>query len=280
MPTDADLDDLVEVLTDYYATSGRHDMQWRLPEQDGSFDPYKILVSELMLQQTQVSRVTPKFTAFITAFPAVQDLASAQLGTVLRQWSGLGYNRRAKYLWQAAQMVGGQLEGVFPHQYSQLLELPGVGPGTAGAIMAYSYDQPVVYLETNIRSVIIYHGFRENLMVHDKDIRLVVQRLLTRAGLRSDLTPRTFYWAMMDYGSYLKRTVGNHNRASASYSKQSTFVGSRRQLRGAIIRQLSAAAVDLQVLKSGLQDERIESVIDDLISEGLVKRRGNLLALY
>ena len=280
MPTDADLDDLVEVLTDYYATSGRHDMQWRLPEQDGSFDPYKILVSELMLQQTQVSRVTPKFTAFITAFPAVQDLASAQLGTVLRQWSGLGYNRRAKYLWQAAQMVGGQLEGVFPHQYSQLLELPGVGPGTAGAIMAYSYDQPVVYLETNIRSVIIYHGFRENLMVHDKDIRLVVQRLLTRAGLRSDLTPRTFYWAMMDYGSYLKRTVGNHNRASASYSKQSTFVGSRRQLRGAIIRQLSAAAVDLQVLKSGLQDERIESVIDDLISEGLVKRRGNLFALY
>ena len=280
MPTDADLDDLIQILTDHYATSGRHDMQWRLPEQDGSFDPYKILVSELMLQQTQVSRVTPKFAAFIAAFPTVQDLASAQLGTVLTQWLGLGYNRRAKYLWQAAQMVSGQLEGVFPHQYSQLLELPGVGPGTAGAIMAYSYDQPVVYLETNIRSVIIYHGFLENLKVHDKDIRLVVQRLLTRAGLRSDLTPRTFYWAMMDYGSYLKRTVGNHNRASASYSKQSTFVGSRRQLRGAIIRQLSAAAVDLQVLKSGLQDGRTESVIDDLISEGLVKRRGNLLALY
>ena len=280
MPTDADLDDLVQILADYYATSGRHDMQWRQPAKDGSFDPYKILVSELMLQQTQVSRVTPKFAAFIAAFPTVQDLASAQLGTVLTQWVDLGYNRRAKYLWQAARMVSGQFEGVFPHEYNQLLELPGVGPGTAGAITAYSYDQPVVYLETNIRSVIIYHGSLENLKVHDKDIRLVVQRLLRRAGLRSGFTPRTFYWAMMDYGSYLKRTVGNQSRASASYRKQSTFVGSRRQLRGSIVRQLSAAAVDLQVLKSGLQDERTESVISDLIAEGLVKRRGNLLTLH
>jgi len=266
----------LEILELYYRAHGRSDMLWRQPESDGTHEPYKILVSELMLQQTQVARVTPKFSAFIDIFPDVAALAKAQLGDVLKLWSGLGYNRRAKFLWQSARYIVDNYSGTFPSTQKELLRLPGVGPNTAGAILAYTYDHPTIYIETNIRTVIIHHFFQDRTGIADADIREVMEKIL---GQLDDLTPREFYWALMDYGSHLKSTVGNLNKASKSYAKQSAFAGSRRQLRGQIIRLLSVGSYSFAELLIVLDDDRAESVLIDLESDQLIRRDNNILML-
>ncbi|HEX7633345.1 MAG TPA: hypothetical protein VF401_03395 [Candidatus Saccharimonadales bacterium] len=258
---------------DYYAKHGRHDLPWRQPELDGSFDPYKIMVSELMLQQTQVSRVISKYRDFLEQFPSATDLARASLGDVLRAWQGLGYNRRAKFLHQAAQKVVTDFDGVFPQTIPDLVSLPGVGVNTAGAIAAYAFNQKVAFIETNIRTVIIHHFFEDHEDISDKDIMKYVDLAL-------DLEhPREWYWALMDYGSYLKQTVGNHNRRSASYTKQSRFEGSKRQIRGAVLRQLGSQELTVAQLHAAIHDERLDTVIDDLLREGLIRRHGSKLVL-
>lgn len=268
-------------LTDYYYQSGRRDMPWRKAEADGLFDPYKILVSEMMLQQTQVDRVTPKYHAFLRRFPNAASLAAAPLGDVLEEWSGLGYNRRAKFLWQAAGVVQAEYKGTFPQTRAGLEHLPGIGPNTAGAILAYAFNQPVVYLETNIRTVIIHHFFQDKQSIPDKAIREVLEILLPASGDKqtaqmhgSKLGPREFYWAMMDYGSYLKKTVGNLNRASKSYAKQSAFHGSLRQVRGAVLRQLKAGPQTGKQLAEHITDERLNAVLDALVTEGMISKQG------
>jgi A/G-specific adenine glycosylase len=276
--------DFLQTLQRYYEEAGRHDMLWRAPEPDGSFDPYKILVSELMLQQTQVARVTPKFAAFIGRYPDVQALARAEQGEVLGMWSGLGYNRRAKFLHQAARAIVDEYGGDFPRTLAELQNLPGVGPNTAGAIMAYAYNQPVVYLETNIRTVLIHHFFKDEAAVPDKLIREMLEQILAKrakdsADHQADFDWRKFYWAMMDYGAYLKKTIGNLNRISKSYSRQSTFRGSRRQVRGQVIRLLTEQPLSIGVLAGAVSDQRLESVLADLVAEGLVQRRGDIFSL-
>jgi A/G-specific adenine glycosylase len=270
-----------KILTGFYYESGRHDMLWRKAGSGGHFDPYKIMVSELMLQQTQVDRVAPKYTAFLQAFPTVEDLAQATLGDVLTLWNGLGYNRRAKFIWQAAQVVVKEYEGQFPDTETDLQKLPGIGLNTAGAIMAYAYNQPVVFIETNIRAVIIHHFFKDKTGVPDKDIREVMEAIVP-AGKNnkgrmqgSVLSPREFYWAMMDYGSYLKKTVGNTARASKHYVKQSTFQGSKRQLRGQVIRELTAGPLKLAELQARIDDERLQDILDALHAEGMISGRGD-----
>ena len=157
-----------ETVWEYYRQHGRDDLPWRQPEADGTFDPYKIMVSELMLQQTQVLRVWPKFESFIARFPALTDLATASLGDVLTEWSGLGYNRRAKFLWQAAGVVAAEYGGQLPRSHAELVALPGIGPNTAGAIRTYAFNEPVVFVETNIRTVFIHHFFADESEVSDK----------------------------------------------------------------------------------------------------------------
>jgi A/G-specific adenine glycosylase len=270
-----------KVLTGYYYEFGRHDMLWRKAGTNGHFDAYKIMVSELMLQQTQVDRVTPKYMAFLKAFPTVEDLAQATLGEVLTAWNGLGYNRRAKFIWQAAQVIVKEYEGQFPDTISELQKLPGIGPNTAGAIMAYAYNQPVVFIETNIRTVIIHHFFKDKSGIPDKDIREVMEAVVP-AG-KSDkgrmqgsvLGPREFYWAMMDYGSYLKKTVGNTARASKHYTRQSAFHGSKRQLRGQIIRELTVGPLTLTKLEARIDDERLMDILDALSAEGMISKRND-----
>ena len=139
---------------EYYKAHGRHDLPWRK-----TTDPYKILVSELMLQQTQVDRVLLKYKAFLKLFPTARRLAAAPLGDVLRAWQGLGYNRRAKFLHQAAQYVTNELKGRWPKDEAGLLALPGVGPYTARAVLAFAYNEPVVLIETNVRQVFLHHLF-------------------------------------------------------------------------------------------------------------------------
>lgn len=256
-------EEFLEKLWAYYAEQGRSGLPWRTPESDGSFDPYKIMVSELMLQQTQVARVIPKYLAFLETFPGVPVLARAELGNVLRAWQGLGYNRRAKFLWQAAQAI--EAAGSFPDSQEELVKLPGIGANTAGAIRAYAYNQPVIFVETNIRTVYIHHFFGDRTDVHDKEILKLV------AQTADHEQPREFYWALMDYGSYLKATLGNPNTASKHYAKQSAFQGSRRQVRGRVLRELGARAHTFAELQAKVTDERLESVLNDLIREGMVR---------
>jgi A/G-specific adenine glycosylase len=264
--------EFLEVLWEFYAQFGRNDLPWRQPEQGGGFDPYAIMVSELMLQQTQVARVIPKYLAFIERFPDAKSLARAELGEVLRAWQGLGYNRRAKFLWQDAQIVD-KLKH-FPSTVEELVRLPGIGVNTAGAILAYAYDQPVVFVETNIRTVYIHHFFRGRTDVTDKEILALVRQTLPAAE-----SPREFYWALMDYGSHLKATIGNANQASKHYAKQPTFHGSRREIRGHILRLLSGGELTLAGLRRVIVDERLDGVLADLVAEDLVRRRHGTYSL-
>jgi len=253
----------------YYQQSGRHDLPWR----SNDFDPYKIMVSELMLQQTQVSRVMPKYEAFVAHFPTVQVLAKAPQADVLRAWSGLGYNRRARYLHQVAQMIVADFDGQFPHATAQLAKLPGIGPNTAGAIVTYAFNQPVVFIETNIRTVFIHHFFNDQDRIADAAIQQLVDQTLDREQ------PREWYWALMDYGSSLKRNVGNPNRRSRSYTRQSAFHGSRRQIRGQVIHLLGSAPRRFEDLAALIDDERLTDVLDALVSEGLIRLRGQYFRL-
>lgn len=250
----------------YYSEHGRHDLPWRIAETSLNFSPYCIVVSEMMLQQTQVNRVIAKYHEFLAQFPDVQSLADATIGDVLVAWQGLGYNRRAKFLWQAARMVVSQYAGQFPDSQAQLVALPGIGVNTAGAIVSYAYCRPAVFVETNIRTVYIHHFFSDQANVADKDILELVGQTLP-----DDTTLcRAWYWALMDYGVHIKRTVGNKSRASRSYSRQSPFEGSRRQVRGAIIRELSKRPLSPQTLSENVNDGRLNEVLAELIVEGMV----------
>ncbi len=257
----------------FYEAHGRQDLPWRLPAPDGSFDPYHIMVSEIMLQQTQVPRVIPKYHDFLAMFPTIEDLAAASLGDVLRVWNGLGYNRRAKFLWQAAQVLSSQYNGVFPNEPKALVALPGIGVNTAGAILAYAYNLPAVFIETNIRTVFIHHFFADQLDVEDKEITVLVRETLDKKR------PREWYWALMDYGSYVKQTVGNKSRTSKAYVKQLAFKGSNRQLRGALIRALLDRPQTDQELHAAFADERLDGTLAQLVSEGLVQEQGGRFSI-
>lgn len=225
--------------------------------------PYYVLVSEIMLQQTQVPRVMPKFSEFVAKFPDFGALAKADLGDVLRAWNGLGYNRRAKFLWEAAKIINAH---GFPTNLNDLTKLPGVGINTAGAIMAYVYDQPVVFIETNIRTVFIHHFFKDQLVVDDAAIRELVQATLPKNNTRQ------WYWALMDYGTFLKVSTGAHLHKVKSYKRQSTFTGSNRQVRGAVLRQLTIGPLSTAQLQGTINDPRLHAVLQDLQSEGLIKK--------
>ncbi|HEY4160659.1 MAG TPA: hypothetical protein VGM08_01220 [Candidatus Saccharimonadales bacterium] len=269
MPPDRQ-NEFLEALWDFYAHHGR-DLPWRRPGPDGGFDPYEIMVSELMLQQTQVPRVIPKYREFLQRFPTVQALARADLGDVLRAWQGLGYNRRAKFLHEAAKLVYNL--NYFPDTLEGLVKLPGIGINTAGAILAYAYNRPAVFIETNIRTVYIHHFFADVTGIPDTAIRGLLEQTL-------DLEhPREFYWALMDYGSHLKTIAGNPNKASKHYAKQPKFDGSRRQVRGQIIRLLGTGSRTLPQLREAIEDSRLESVLQDLVHEGMVRSEGGAYSL-
>lgn len=248
------------VLT-FYKKEGRHTLPWRQ-----TTDPYKIIVSELMLQQTQVSRVIEKYGLFLKAFPTVKKLANAPLGDVLRVWSGLGYNRRAKYLHMMARVVVSEYKGVFPKTKEELLRLPGIGSYTAGAVMAFAYNIPIELIETNIRTVYIHHFFATKRAVSDRDLLPFIKQTLDQKN------PRRWYAALMDYGSFLKVRGNKSHRVSAQYVKQTSFKGSRRSVRGYILKTLISGSCTLRFLTQNnpAVSHDIEEVLADLIQEGLV----------
>lgn len=235
--------------------------------------PYYILVSEIMLQQTQVDRVIPKFLAFIQRFPNEKALASAPLADVLQLWNGLGYNRRAKFLHDAAKKIINEYNSIFPTSYETLLKLPGVGKGTAGAIVTYAYNVPHPFIETNVRSVYFYHFFDATATVSDAELLPLLQQTIDHEH------PREFYWALMDYGSWLKRNGAGQISQSHHYKKQSALKGSLREMRGIIVRELTKKDWDEQALQAYINDERYIKACDGLMKDGLVVRTNKKLHL-
>ena len=243
-----------------------------MPWRDNTIE-YYVMVSEIMLQQTQVNRVLQKFPGFIERFPDIDSLACAELSEVLAEWLGLGYNRRAKFLKQAAEVIAGSYNGIFPSTVDKWMNLPGFGKNTASAVLVYSRNIPLVFIETNIRTVFIHHFFPERQSVSDKEIEYYVNKSL-------DLTnPREWYWALMDYGTYLKKEFGNVSRKSSSYSKQSKFEGSFRQKRAAVLRFIVKNKMATHEEISGkfkLSTDILEKVIQSLIDDEFIElRNGN-----
>ncbi len=238
------------------------DMPWRADTR-----AYYVLVSELMLQQTQVGRVVPKFEAFVARFPDERALAEASLAEVLALWQGLGYNRRARYLHEAARMVVCDYGGEMPSTETALCRLPGVGAGTAGAIMAYAFNQPAVFVETNVRTVYLHHFFDDRNDVSDRELLELVA-----ATIDAD-NPRRFYQNIMDYGTWLKaRGVRNISR-SRHYRKQSALRGSVRELRGEMVRRLVSGGRDEAEFAQGFADDaRYTPALEGLVRDGLVVR--------
>jgi len=274
-----------QIVLRHYRAHGRHDLPWRKTR-----DPYKILVSEVMLQQTRVDRVIPFYKKFVKQFPTAKRLAAAPLADVLAAWSGLGYNRRAKLLREAAR----DFQKLHNLSYRtkqganglvrELETLPGVGPYTARAVAAFAFNADAVFVETNIRTVIIHHffsgmkgfvnptsdeGFTKPFTsgrISDKEIGKILEKALPKGRTRE------WYSALMDYGAHLKRSGVKLNVKSKHYTKQSKFEGSLRQVRGAILRALTAKQ-PLASIKNEYPD-RLNTALAALARDGLIKKKG------
>ncbi len=265
-PSPQQVESFQQKILDHYQRH-RRQFPWRQTR-----DPYAILVSEVMLQQTQTDRVAPKYEAFLESFPTVDALAAAPLGEVLGAWSGLGYNRRAKMLHQAAKKMVSEYRGRVPETAEGLETLPGIGPYTAAAVAAFAHNQATVVVETNIRTVYLHEFFPDRERVADGELVPLIEATLYRTN------PRRWYNALMDYGAMLKETHPNPSRRSAHHSRQSRFEGSDRQIRGAILRFLLENAgtkkktLTKRMLEGGIGDDedRIKRIVEDLRREGFV----------
>ena len=255
-----------DIVWKYYREHGRHDLPWRK-----TTDAYRILVSEVMLQQTQVERVTPYYARFLKKFPTVRALAVSPLSQVLIEWQGLGYNRRAKMLHEAAKAVVKAHAGKFPATALELEKLPGIGPYTAGAIAAFAYNQDGIFIETNIRTAITHHFYKDREGVSDNEVREKLLKLYPKGQARE------WYAALMDYGAHLKRSGVRINAKAKGYAKQSTFKGSGREVRGAIVRLLSSGSASKTQMHKMFEADRtiqVEEQLEKLLQEGLVVRKG------
>jgi len=258
------------IVYDYYQNFGR-DLPWRSTD-----NPYEILVSEIMLQQTQVSRVVQKYVEFINTFPDIESLAEATLRDVLTVWQGLGYNRRALSLKRLAEIVNATYGGYVPSHVSLLMQLPGIGNATANAVCAFAFNQPVVFIETNVRTVFIYHFFGTQDTVKDSEIRPLVERTLDYDN------PKHWYNALMDYGVALKKYCSNPGRKSAHHKEQPPFEGSARQVRGAILRTLVAKSRQTfnELINAVCFDpDVVKKNIQSLEKEGLVASKGRYISI-
>jgi A/G-specific adenine glycosylase len=217
-----------KIIYSNYEEAGRS-FPWRTDTR-----PWGVLVSEFMLQQTQTERVIPYWKRWMDLWPTPEAVNAASMKDVLEEWSGLGYNRRGRYVKECAALIVKKFEGRVPESPDKLILLPGIGPYTAGAIACFAYNFPSVFIETNIRSAVIHFYFQDTAEVSDKDIFPILKDTLDREN------PRKWYYALMDYGARLKKITVNPGRRSAQHKKQSKFEGSFRQLRGKVIRVLAS----------------------------------------
>lgn len=265
---------------DYY-TKHRRTFPWR-----ENITPYRVVVSEIMLQQTQAPRVVPKFESFMRKFPDFETLAAAPLRDVFAEWQGLGYNRRGLQLKKLAEMVvaekiqsGGKIADL-PRTKEALIELPGIGPNTAGSVLAFAYNIPQAFIETNIRSVFIHFFFKNSRRkVHDKDIIKLVEASLAGKNNKNYKNPREWYYALMDYGVYLKSTFPNPSRKSRHHVRQSPFKGSNREMRAQILRSIvEKSRTAEEIIKEIGTEKKISIVknISDLVKEGFIFQKAGI----
>ena len=262
------------------------DLPWRRTR-----DPYAIWVSEIMLQQTQVQRVDGRWQRWLDRFPTVAALAEAPQAEVLQEWQGLGYNRRAIALKRAAEMIDAA-GGAVPRGQRELVALPGIGPVTAAGIRAFAHDLPGVYLDTNVRSVFLHELFAERDAVTDGELIPLVEAACPPDDSDPDDDPRTWYYALLDYGAELKRTVPNPSRRSTGHHRQSRFEGSHRQKRSELVRivlahgdtggvtlERAAAELDGTERAAGREpvgEEAVLGILEELESEGFCRHTGDV----
>ena len=254
----------------YYCRHGRS-FPWR-----ETTDPYHILVSEFMLQQTQTGRVMGKYKEFISLFPDFTALAQTSLHSVLQAWQGLGYNRRALALKESARKIVDKHGGVPPKNIEGLVGLPGIGRSTAGALLAFAHNLPVAFIETNIRRVYIHFFFPERERVGDREILPLVEQTMDRDN------PRDWYYALMDYGAMLKTNLPNPNRKSAHYTRQAPFEGSNRQTRGMILKLLlSSGSLHENELIGKLNGDpsRVRTILREMVREGFIQTSGDTVTI-
>jgi A/G-specific adenine glycosylase len=258
-----------------YYTVNKRDFPWRKTR-----DPYRVLVSEIMLQQTQTDRVIPKYENWLKHFPTFESLAQATLQHVLKEWKGLGYNSRALRLQKTAQEVVAKYNGKLPRDYEKILALPGIGPYTAGAIMAFAFNKPFPIIETNIRTVFIHFYFNDHGQVHDKEILELVTKTLDTDN------PKDWYYALMDYGVMLKKTIGNLNIKSKHYTKQSQFKGSHRELRAKILHFITEKPATRTTIEKYIQTElkhdaeKVIKTLEKLEQEGFIQKTKQVYYIY
>lgn len=214
-----------QTILSWYKTN-RRDLPWRR-----THNPYRIMVSEIMLQQTQVSRVLPKYKEFLQAFPTPKALATSNDAQLLRIWSGLGYWRRARFLKETCKKIEKDFSGKFPKGTQTLKTLPGIGPYTAGAISCFAFGNGEPFIDTNIRRVYLHFFFKDKRDVSDSEILPLAQKAI------GNQDPREWHWALFDYGALVLKDK-KINRKSRHYNKQSKFDGSFRSYRAKLLRFL------------------------------------------
>lgn len=271
MPTrKTDLRSFRTAVWDHYRAYKRN-LPWR-----NTKDPYHIFVSEVMLQQTQVKRVTSKYREFLRHFPNLTSLAKASIHEVMRIWQGLGYNRRAISLRDASRIMRTRFRGAIPRDPKFLENLPGIGHGTAGAILVFAFNIPYPFIETNIRRVFIKFFFPRKRKVSDKEILPLIEETMDRKN------PREWFYALMDYGAMLGGGAENPNRKSAHYRKQAPFAGSVRQLRGKIVRVL---LIEGPMPRNALRERvaaprtRFTQALQGLQKDNVVQRKNKKLVI-
>jgi len=262
-----DIEEFRRIVLGHWRDAGRV-FPWR-----EDLDPWGILLSEFMLQQTQTERVISYWTRWKTLWPTPVALAEASLEDVLREWSGLGYNRRARFIRNAAIAIRDRFGGQVPRLPEDLETLDGIGPYTARAISTFAYAEPNVFIETNIRAAAIHFFFPEAQSVRDAELFPILERTLDRTD------PRRWYWALMDYGAALKKVTKNPSRRSAHYTRQSPFEGSLRQARGAVLRfvtQHGASDQETLVSGTGIEEDRLYEALSSLKKEGFLSEKGGV----
>jgi len=261
-----------DIIKRHYSNRGR-----KFPFREPSHynDPYKVLVSEIMLQQTQTDRVVDKYLAFISAFPDFNALAAAPSDAVLKAWVGLGYNRRALALKRTAEEVVSKHGGKLPSSVDELDDFPSIGPNTAASIATFAYNLPVPFIETNVRAVYTHFFFDDDPVTTDAAILGIVERTIDKKN------PREWYYALMDYGILLKKAGKDPARLNAGKSKAAPFKGSDRQVRGKILKSLLSSPKKIDVIAKdiGEAEERVARLAARLEKEGFLARTGSRLCI-
>ncbi len=264
-------------ILDWYKDN-RRDLPWR-----NTKNPYRIMVSEIMLQQTQVSRVLPKYKEFLQAFPNQKALADSKDSDLLKIWSGLGYWRRARFLKEACIKIEKDFHGKFPKDTKTLKMLAGIGPYTAGAIACFAFNNDEAFIDTNIRRVYLRFFFKDQENISDKEILKIAQKSVLEEN------PAEWHWALFDYGALVLKDK-NINKKSRHYAKQSKFTGSFRSYRAKLLRllleepkqsMLKNNALDYveELLRIDERDYSPQEILTSLIIDKLVKTSGTRIFL-